>query len=532
MAVIRFDTFRGALPGINPRKLPAAHAQVALDVKNETGALEPLRAPLLERTTSTEPVEALFRYTDTVWCEWGVDVDVVRSIIVDDPYDRIFYTGMDRPRAASNSQISDGSGGPYPAASFQLGVPLPTASPQAVVSGTADDPNDLTETRYYRETFVNSWGEEGAPHADASTQVELRPGQVVDLTLSPVPAGSFSLSARRVYCSSGGAYQLVTELPIGTTTYADPYLHSLGEELPSVDWDVPDENLAGLVSVAGHFLAGFVGHEVHFSESELPHAWPVGYRRPLDYPVVGLAVYGNTVVACTTGIPYAFYGAEPSAMVPQPIELRQACTAKRAVVSMGYGVVYPSPDGLVLVGQSGAGVVTKGVFTRAQWQAMTPATMRAVRWEQFYLCFYEDADGPAAFAIDPQRPELGIARYTSNSVQALLEDLERDTVYFAEGDSIYAWDRGALRTLRYRSPPQEVATPSVVGVVQIFADTYPCKVRVYADGKFQFATQVASDSPVRVGGQRRARRYEVEVETQGNVTDIMLASTMRELKSV
>src|SRR5690606_15610820 len=98
-----------------------------------TGALEPAREllPLRPTTTALAP-RAIYRYSSNLWLEWEQAVDVVPTIIANDPYRRVYFTGDGPPRVAANSQISDGSGGPYPAASYQLGVPAP-ARPTATV---------------------------------------------------------------------------------------------------------------------------------------------------------------------------------------------------------------------------------------------------------------------------------------------------------------------------------------------------------------------------------------------------------------
>ncbi|EMQ7516606.1 hypothetical protein ACEVL6_005021, partial [Escherichia coli] len=79
--------------------------------------------------------------------------------------------------------------------------PAPTTAPVCTVQQggdvSDDNPND-DETRFYTETFVSDYGEEGPP-GPASLEVTLRtPGTAVQLTLSPVPLQNASIKRRRI----------------------------------------------------------------------------------------------------------------------------------------------------------------------------------------------------------------------------------------------------------------------------------------------------------------------------------------------
>src|SRR5699024_5795143 len=115
---------------------------------------------------------------------------------------------------------------PYPAASYDLGVPAPENEPSLSVSGTPpDDPADLV-TRAYVYTYLSELDEESAP-SPASVSVDVGPDQTVAVSgLDAGPtSGSYNLDRKRLYRAaqgaSGAAFQLVAELPLATTSVND-----------------------------------------------------------------------------------------------------------------------------------------------------------------------------------------------------------------------------------------------------------------------------------------------------------------------
>jgi hypothetical protein len=109
--------------------------------------------------------------------------------------------------------------GGAPASFWNLDVPPPTQGFSATLIGTADDEDEVPETRFYVCTFVNNYGAEGPP-SPPSNEVEWRSGQTVQLDgLPAVPAGNYNITWRRIYRVNTGSstnteYQFVTELAV------------------------------------------------------------------------------------------------------------------------------------------------------------------------------------------------------------------------------------------------------------------------------------------------------------------------------
>jgi hypothetical protein len=212
----------------------------------------------------------------------------------------------------------------------------------------------------------------------------------------------------------------------------------------------------------------------------------------------------------------------------------QACVSEESVVSMGGGVVYASPDGLVMVSSNGAQVVTRGVFTEREWQRLNPETIRAAQWQGIYVASFDGEDGVGAFMFDPSNPEVGVIWLDLPRVSAIYQHPESDRLYMVDDGTsqIVEWDADsntAFATFKWRSAPVNVFIRQPMNVVQVFADSYPATVRLYADGSEQVSTSVSDDRPHRVSGGQRAREYAVEVEGDVTVYNVAAATSVTEL---
>ena len=112
------------------------------------------------------------------------------------------------------------------------------------------------------------------------------------------------------------------------------------------------------------FLAGFVHNQVWFSEPYLPHAWPTDYMLTTDSPIVGLGVYGSTLVVATTRQPYTISGTSPASMTQEKQPMSQPCVSKRSIAYDQYGVLYASAYGVVALAAGQMDVFTRPIVSQ------------------------------------------------------------------------------------------------------------------------------------------------------------------------
>lgn len=532
MPGFRIDTFAGEVPRLDPHKLQAGQAKIAKDIRLWSGRLEAMAGlGTVQAATTAGTPKTIFQYRpDGTWFEWDAKVNAVHSPVPDDQYERVMYTGVGAPKVTSAAQALSST--PYPAAAYDLGVPAPSSKPTGSISGTS---NEAADTRFYVVTYVNSWAEEGPP-SPVSDEFEVKPGQDVALDLPSAPSGNYDVTLVRIYRTNTGAnnaaFQYVGEAAIGTATFTDSLASSaLGEVMPTTDWDPPPSDLEGLVSLPGGTLAGFRGNQVLFSVPGVPHAWPTKYRHSVDYPIVGLGVLPNGVVILTKGQPYSATGSHPAGYALTRIRKPYACTSAEGIVSLDGAVIYPSPHGLVMAGARDAQLLTETIFDRDDWQALTPSSIKAFEWRGLYLAFYNNgADG--AFVTDARSPNGGIVTFSGNAVECGYSAPEDGKVYLAVAGNITEWDAGNALTYTYRSRPIQVAAPTLLKVIQVFANSYPVTIKLYRNGSLQSTVDVGSDTPRRLPGPERGREFEVEVSAATEVYEIAVATSMDALKNV
>lgn len=529
--MIFISDFAGMIPRRNPAMLPVNAAQIAQNCTLWHGDLRPLKAPLPIATPAPigAIIKSLYRIGMSLpetqyWMAWATDVDVVRGMIAGDTSERTYFTGDGVPKV-TNLQMASQGGARYPANSYALGVPAPTQAPICVPSSNVAP----LETRVYIYTYVSTWGEEGAPSPPKS--VAVKEGAGVQLSaLATAPAGNYNIVAKRIYRSqqmtNGAAvYEFVAEIPDAGTTFNDTLTATqLGEELATLSYAMPPSTLAGLVALPNGIMAGFTGYDLYFSEPFLPYAWPEKYRLTADYPIVGLGVFGTSLLVCTKGSPYLVSGVHPDGMSMELIELDQACVSKRSIISVGGGVMYASPDGLVYVGAGGSRIVTESLYTREEWQALNPDTIDGYFYDGKYIALY--AGG--GFILNSIE-DASLTKF-DEVVTAGYSDRMNDSLYLVIGNVIKKFNAGVDKTYTWRSKKFQHGANPIYACARVDADTYPVTFNLYADGVLKYTRTVTDENTFRLPSGYRPREVEIELTGTARVRMVGVANQPQEFK--
>ncbi|WFO09812.1 hypothetical protein MAY76_17260 [Edwardsiella ictaluri] len=377
MSSIDISLMRGEQPRIVSHLLPETNATLAQNCHFRHGVITPLYMDKDEAIPFSLDPQTLFHYRDDVWFTWAGRVQAIRSPVAQDQYDRVYFTDGRHPQVTS-AQIASQGHGRYPAASYRLGIPAPEHPPTIGEIHYPEDeqPNDPLddETRFYVETYVTAYGEEGPP-GPVSREVSIPyPGSRVTLHLAPLIAQNHNISRRRIYrtVTGGGAadYLLVTELALGQESYVDALPSAeLGGVLETYDYLMPPDNMVGLCLMANGIAAAFAGNEVMFSEPYLPYAWPGAYRQSTEHNIVAIAALGTVLVVVTQGYAYLFSGVSPGSMTSSKLPIMQACLSTDSMVEMDGFVLYAAANGLVSVDAAGnALVATEAIVEPRQWR--------------------------------------------------------------------------------------------------------------------------------------------------------------------
>lgn len=609
MPFLKLEGFSGISPRTGPALLQPNQAQVAKNVKLQSGELRPWRKPLLTYTpglTSPQTIYKLNGATASAWLEFASDTDIVPSPVADVSDFRVYYTDGVAPKKTNwNLATTSGTGTkPFPNAAYNMGVPGPAAAPtlsSAGGSGTA-------ETRAYVYTYISTFGavlEESAPSPAGSVST-FPTGATVTVSAfstAPTTAAGYNITAIRIYRSVTSATS-AQYLYVGTVTvnpatgaasgsFSDTVAAAdLGVALPSLYYTPPPAGLHGLIALPNGILAGFVGNQVWFSEPYLPHAWPVAYMMTVGAPIVGLGVFGQTLVVCTTQTPYLLTGSQPGAMSQEKVPLPEPCVSKKSITSDQFGVLYASPNGLVSIAPGTQDVISRALFTRDEWQAYLPSSMVGAIYQNMYIAFYQvgstkaalilmRGDSPPLVTFDTAAQAVFVEKATANiyivspvdnkvyqldadpvnnlfyewmskkfilpeptnyavsKAQADWDALDDSVAYnaivaeiTAGNQAIWAAGTPLQSTLNSTTLGSIVLGGSILANIPTIAETQNIQAMIYANGAMVANVAVTSAEPVRLPAGGKEYVYEVRLTGNAPLRKFAMATSIAELRQI
>jgi hypothetical protein len=408
---------------------------------------------------------------------------------------------------------------------------------------------------FYVYTYVSDFGWESAPSPVSIVNTRPSDATVTVGAFAAVPSGNYAIDRLRIYRTQVGAsgsaeFFFLREIAIGAADTVDDN-RVLGEVMATTTWLPAPADLTWITALWNGMAAGISEGSVRFSEPFVTYAWPIAYDAiPPDGKAVSLGVFGQNLLVLTTGRPLLVSGTSSDSMDQMPLEFSQACVAPRSTVSMGTGVAWASNDGLCWYGASGARILTAGIMTRDDWQALVPSSIIGKMYEGLYFGSYDDGTGRKGFMIEPGSPS-GVF-FLDAGYTALHFDESQDQLYVLDGVNVQRWDAGTLMTTRARSKIFRAPAALNFGAAEVVAETYPITFRLDAVGMdadevttlttllpslFTAPTPTTLRHTVTVTGRQPFRLpagfahtdWQMEVETAGAIQGIALASSAMEL---
>ncbi len=406
--MIDISGFKGETPKISYKLLPNNAAEVAQNCDLETGRLAAINGVTIIQDVLAN-TQTIYRMTSGNFLQWTDEVNVVKALVADSG-NRILYTGDGYPKE-TNAALALGSS-PYPTATRRLGIPAPTNT-LTVDSGTGTPGSEVARSCSYVYTIIGTWADgsvvESGPSkptavTDQTEGLTYAVSGFVDASTITYP-GVYTTGYRIYRLNSGdyGAeYQFVADILKSDSSYSDIVEDAdLGEVIPSTYWTNPESDLSGLIATSHGLVFGFVDNTIYPSEVFIPYSFPATYSLVTESDIIGMGYTGSMVVVLTETVPYLFNGQDPATMSIQRLGYQQPCVSARSIVSLPGGVVYASPDGLYMIGESGVGsLLTKNVFTKTQWTAKTPANLFGFYYNESYYGFFSGTPGGFRFDLE------------------------------------------------------------------------------------------------------------------------------------
>lgn len=628
---LTFQQFSGIAPRIAPRLLPATLAQEALDVKLWSGELRPHYADtIIKYIPST--TQSIYRYKwknkKYNWLGWAKSVNVVKGPVYDDENNRIYLMVNDGTGflVTDSSLLEDRDYiNGLESKAYAVAIPEPGQSDIWVSGGTGS--GDI-ESRSYVYCYVRQWsdgtidvGKSSGPLKNSSDRsrytVDVRPGQVVDMSIvDPIAhANGIGAGINKIYIyrsevtSAGQAlYSYVDQFDVNTNRvtnnpaavwvsngsyykYSDSKPNtSLGEACPSIYWDAPVTGLKGLVSLQNGLFAAYKDSTIYVSDWNAPHAWPYEHTVTIDYPIVGLGSFGNTIVVCTEAAPVLITVTDPTKPTTRAIQENCPCVSAGSIVSTRNGVIFASTNGLVLINSASPTFITEKIITQDEWLPLHPESLQAAFLNNTYYGFFTNPTEKAAgflFDLDSYTYSTvynsivssGMV-YTSQPTKIVYNDVEQSQLYVCYplknktqySLNSFGTDSRINKSFRWRSKvnvsPQGLFTLSCAQVNftklsslkpeppvwegrlagsalgMVYVNKQPvngwCKTNTielydktvfnyYIDGKLRFTKNIVDSKPFRLPSGFRGETVEIELKSNSHVHSVILASSMGEL---
>lgn len=623
---LTFQQFSGIAPRIAPRLLPATLAQEALDVKLWSGELRPHYADeILQYIPSN--IQSIYRYKwknkTYNWLMWPYETRVAKGPVYDDENNRIYFMNQGGFFVTDSSLLEDKD---YNAdfspgdTCYHVAIPQPGQSDIWVSGGTGS--GDI-ESRSYVYCYVRQWldgtidvGKSSGPLKNLNDKsrytVDVRPGQTVTMSIEEPLLTHHNGTVRginKIYIyrsevtSAGQAvYSYVDQFDVNLERvtnnpnavwktnyyeYTDSKPNtSLGEACPSIYWDVPVDGLKGLVSLQNGLFAAYKDSTVYVSDWNAPHAWPYEHTVTIDYPIVGLGSFGNTIVVCTEAAPVLIVVQDPTNPTTKAIQENCPCVSADSIVNTRNGVIFASQNGLVLINSTSPTFITEKLLTQDEWLPLHPESLKGAFLNNTYYGFFTNpTDTAAGFIFDLDSYTYSTVYtsgmvYTTQHAKVVYNDIEQSQLYVCyplENGTQYslcsfASDSRINKSFRWRSKvnvsPQGLFNLSAARVMMTsqssqkenehiwegkltgsslaarVMDGEPingwCKTNeleladatvfnYYVDGELKYSREVKDSKPFRLPSGFRGETIEVEVKSNAYIHSITLASSMGEL---
>lgn len=608
--------FSGMAPKVAPRLLPNQFAQRADEVKLWSGELRPFYE---DQDIIDVPDDTVSLYKWRVdsdggigWLVFNRPVSVVKGPVFGDENNRILISGLDGGiRITDTTMVGwnttpEGDYEPQTVTSsnsYSLAIPVPTTVTMQVNGSSTQN----RESRSYVVALVREWkdgkldvGKTSDPAKDANGNltVTVGTGDTVSLTITGIPEDAYSDAGVRkmyIYRSTVGSegtatYGFVGEVPITpgqtTVTFTDSRASKdVEESAVSLQWDAPSSKLKGLISLSNGVLAAYDGSDVYFSYPYQVHAWPYEYRVSVDFDIVGLGAFGNTVVICTKGCPSLALVSDPATATLRGIHDPFPCLSADTIVSTASGVVYASDGGLLYINSTSPKYLTEQFISKDEWRDWNPSQLISASFEGNYIGISKDPKKYHGIIFDMSNTSSGVTSLY-RFIRGMYSDPESNNLYFIVdkpegGRKVVLFDTPVdgqsqgYRTYRWKSKiftsDQGIATMAAARVRNEY-EGYARKIKVtmyeyrehtinsvpmntydingpvdmkqvyemldmnvymyfiyYVDGVPRYTRKLRDSKPFRLPSGFRGDEFEVEVEGEMPIHSIEIASSMGEL---
>ena len=529
-------TFLGMQPRVDPTLLPPNTAQLALDADLSRGTLAPFRADV--QVTATAPGTVVWMSRGACRTDLPCTVSVAQFT---QGCEQVFVTGLrDRPmRATREGWLADDL--------TWLGLPAPSTAPLIVWGPDVPLRDQEAVPRAFFYTYRNAFGEESAPSPPSATTVVAwdRSAWVGNFELPPVEAGVVAVV---VYMLQPGMENMqgtpaggeASWFEIGVSPLPQAYdvqytaTTRLGRRFDGFEHLPPPTDLRDIQSCGDHVLAGLSDGELHFSEPGTFGAWPDKYRIRFNAEPLRFLATGGFGYVLTCGAPEVVKlrhdGSRGGARQVTTLQEDLPLAGLQAVAVYDGVCFYATRFGLVMLAGPQAKLLTEGLFTQEQWEAMQPTTMRLVVHQG--VLFMATAIGTFRWRVPLSlHTAPTLTDFTQISAQPMqwLRS-EGELLYVTEDGRVMAWARGdVLQPYYYHTRPVDHSGRVSPSVLKVDTDGPDVHVMVVADGVAHYTGAVPPGRPMMLRAGASCDTIEVVLRGTSTVRGVAVAPSIQDL---
>ena len=438
---------------------------------------------------------------------------------------------------------------------YQLGF-LPVSSGSmtfnVVLSTQIKDANK--ETRAVCYTFVNIYGEEGAPSPPNTTTTDPTLGETVQCTLDTV-TGYAPIKEIRVYRTPSGSAIAeyfyagsinVLSQPPGVYTFADTASPAtLNEPLTSLYYYPPNQSMVGLMSLPNGILCGWYDNKLCFSEAYKAWAWPPSYIQPVTHAIVGGVAYGSGALITTLTAPWIVSGVSPDSMTVSKLNVDQAGVSKWSIGVANGTLMYASNDGIVaLNGAAGSLAASEVFFTREVWRTRIGSGLSSMAfgiWDG-RLVVFSTTNAFTPFMIRFDEADGTMTDLPLHIAACAFTGLMSDQMYYAYGTGVYQFNGGTAQTGVWQSAELVIPRPLNFGAAQaLVTGSWSIELWAWIKNKttnvweWQLKlTKAVTDGTTefRLPGGYSSDRYKIKATGTGRFRELLIATSFEDLKQL
>ena len=554
MAELKLARFTGLVPRLHKRNLPETSSVKCLDVDLSSGTLKPFRT---NKKVSDKTGNYIFVdnccYITSDNCKASVD-------IIEDECSIVVASGLKpypvqnlKSRACNNQWI-------------RLGFPE-TTKPTAQAIGFTPKPHNIgdnydlaREVRQYFYTLVTCLGEGSACQeslpSEPSDFVECHnQDDVVISGITTDATPEYKITSVRIYCAvtmldfegkeQEAVFLEVGEVPFGTGTFMHKGGTDYGDECMTEEHDNLPDSASNLVYCNNGQLAALVGCELWLSEPFKPHAWPEAYR------------YGRFSGKPIRFLPTESVGYILTDSVPAIIEVESPCTSQgcrkvtqlqethpiisyNSAATYNGSCFYATNDGIVMLQGASSSVITAPYFSRDDWLAIAPWTLRGVVHDGYYYGFTDVMSFRFKVPDNIHEQFEGSTLVELSDRPTCVYRTKQDKLMLAFNDGIYEFDEGLeWREFQWKSKPYTAPGYTAFTAYKIVGDYTDFHVvhRLLKRQRDEMVDEsiVVGDHTTYDNKPRRLRagystiNFDVSISGKGEVTEYHIATSVNEL---